>query len=65
MNYVKAGLFLFFSVSMFSLSAETDDASIIAAASSVASGNGSAQDEALLFMNNKRLNHLAMEGPAR
>jgi chaperonin cofactor prefoldin len=62
MNYYKAGLFLFFSVSVFSLSGETDDASIIAAASSVASGNASAQDEALLFMNNKRLNHLAMEG---
>ncbi|MEA4880640.1 MAG: hypothetical protein VB045_04120 [Synergistaceae bacterium] len=39
-----------------------DDKTLLKAAELVASGKGSATDEALLFMENRRLNHLAMEG---
>ncbi len=39
-----------------------DDKALLKAAELVASGKGSAADEALLFMENRRMNHLAMEG---
>ncbi len=39
-----------------------DDSSLLTAAERVAAGRGSPADEALLFMENRRVNHLAMEG---
>ncbi len=39
-----------------------DDGAILRAAERTASGAATASDEALLFMENRRVNHLAMEG---
>ena len=39
-----------------------DDGAILRAAERTASGTATASDEALLFMENRRVNHLAMEG---
>ncbi|HOO88572.1 MAG TPA: hypothetical protein PK442_12785 [Synergistales bacterium] len=57
-------LSLLLSALFFPLSSSlaSEDASLLKAAERVASGKGSSADEALLFMENRRVNHLAMEG---
>ena len=57
-------LLLLLSALFFPLSSSlaSEDASLLKAAERVASGKGSSADEALLFMENRRVNHLAMEG---
>ncbi len=45
-----------------SSSSASDDSGLLKAAERVAAGRGSPADEALLFMENRRVNHIAMEG---
>ncbi len=60
----RLSLFLALSLSFFWAppSFAVDDSALLAAAERVAVGGGNPSDEALLFMENRRVNHLAMEG---
>ncbi len=51
-------VFFFYASSSFG----SDDSALLKAAERVAAGRGNPADEALLFMENRRVNHLAMEG---
>lgn len=64
MNVRIGGLTLFLALSLLGTlpSYSSDDSSLLTAAERVAAGRGSLADEALLFMENRRVNHLAMEG---
>ena len=51
-------VFFFYASSSFG----SDDSALLKAAERVTAGRGNPADEALLFMENRRVNHLAMEG---